>query len=233
MGDSANAIEVSDLRKTLFRMGFSGGGNSQALKGVTFSVPKGAVFGLLGPNGAGKTTFVKIMLGIVGKTVGDASVMGHSAGSSKARNQIGYLPEHLRVRRHHTAHSALEFLWWIERLVGFPRCERNETLCWRKLAWRSGGTLRLRSFPKGCCSGSDWRKHFFMIPIFLILDEPTDGLDPQARADVREIMTALPKRREDDFSQQPHIAGGLKWSVMAVAILDHGDLKYCGSGRKK
>ena len=229
MVDSANAIEVSDLRKT-YSDGIFGRRKFQALKGVTFSVPKGAVFGLLGPNGAGKTTFVKIMLGIVGKTVGDASVMGHSAGSSKARNQIGYLPEHLRVRRHHTAHSALEFYGGLSGLsVSEVRAKRDALL--EKVGLEEWGNSPVKKFSKGMLQRLGLAQALLHDPDLLILDEPTDGLDPQARADVREIMTALQKEGKTIFLNS-HILQEVEMVCDGVAILDHGDLKYCGPVEK-
>ena len=101
------AIEASDLRKT-YSSGVLFGQKFEALKGVSFEVRRGEVFGLLGPNGAGKTTFVKILLGIIKKTSGSAKLMGHAAGSIAGRAQVGYLPEHLRISSHLTALTALE-----------------------------------------------------------------------------------------------------------------------------
>ena len=106
MSDSI-AIQADSLRKTyteglFFRKRF------EALKGVSFHVDKGEAFGLLGPNGAGKTTFIKILLGIISKSKGEASLLGLPAGSREARQLCGYLPEHLRVPPHMTGYTALE-----------------------------------------------------------------------------------------------------------------------------
>ena len=225
MVDRAYAIEVSDLRKT-YSDGLFGRRKFEALKGVTFAVPKGAVFGLLGPNGAGKTTFVKIMLGIVGKSVGNASVMGHSAGSTLARNQIGYLPEHLRVRRHHTAHSALEFYGGLSGLsVSNVRSKRDELL--KKVGLEDWGESPVKKFSKGMLQRLGLAQALLHDPDLLILDEPTDGLDPQARADVREIMTTLQNEGKTIFLNS-HILQEVEMVCDGVAILDHGNLKYCG-----
>ena len=74
-----------------------------ALNGVSLTAKAGEVFGLLGPNGAGKTTLIKILLGVVKPSGGTASLFGEPVGSSAARQRVGYLPESLRVDRHHTA----------------------------------------------------------------------------------------------------------------------------------
>ena len=100
------AIEILDLRKT-YRDGWFRK-PVEALRGITFQVRRGEVFGLLGPNGAGKTTAVKVLLGIVRKSGGAASLLGKAAGSADGRRQVGYLPENLQIPRHHTAATAME-----------------------------------------------------------------------------------------------------------------------------
>ena len=104
--DAPLAIEADSLAKTyteglIFRKSFD------ALKGVSFSVNQGEIFGLLGPNGAGKTTFIKILLGIIRKTGGNARMLGYPAGSRQGRKMVGYLPEHLRITAKLTVNTAL------------------------------------------------------------------------------------------------------------------------------
>ena len=106
-GGAYLAIDSKTLCKTyseglVFRKRF------QALTDVSFSVKQGEIFGLLGPNGAGKTTFIKILLGIIGKTSGKATMLGHPAGSRAGRRLVGYLPEHLRIPPHLNGYTALE-----------------------------------------------------------------------------------------------------------------------------
>ena len=102
------AIEATGLGKN-YRDGLIRRRNFRALANVDLGVPKGEIFGLLGPNGAGKTTFIKILLGIIKKTEGNAEVLGHPAGSREARRCIGYLPEQMRIPRHLTGKTALEY----------------------------------------------------------------------------------------------------------------------------
>src|SRR6516225_3626317 len=102
------AIEVESLSKT-YRDGLFSRKTVEALRGVTFQVERGTIFGLLGPNGAGKTTLIKILLGIVHKSGGAASLLGHPAGDRRGRRSVGYLPENHRIPRHHTGNTALEY----------------------------------------------------------------------------------------------------------------------------
>src|SRR5882724_3188091 len=102
------AIEVDSLRKT-YRHGLFRPRQIEALRGVSLKVERGSIFGLLGPNGAGKTTLIKVLLGIVHKSGGAATLLGYPAGDRHGRRSVGYLPENHRIPRHHTADTALEY----------------------------------------------------------------------------------------------------------------------------
>src|SRR5687768_6731970 len=103
-----SAIETQDLRKT-YSQGLLRRRRQEALKGLSLRVERGEIFGLLGGNGAGKTTFIKCLLGIIRKSGGQASLLGFPAGDRRGRMLVGYLPENLRVPRHLTANTALEY----------------------------------------------------------------------------------------------------------------------------
>ena len=102
------AIRAEVLEKTYLE-GLTRRKKFHALRGISLEVPEGEIFGLLGPNGAGKTTFIKILLGIIRKSGGQATVYDHPAGSREARSQIGYLPEQMRIPKHLTGVTALEY----------------------------------------------------------------------------------------------------------------------------
>src|SRR6202451_39552 len=102
------AIETLNLSKT-YRDGWFGRRRVPALSGVSLSVSRGEIFGLLGPNGAGKTTMIKVLLGLVHKSGGEAEMLGHPAGHRLTRRKIGYLPEHHRIPHHLTGNTALEY----------------------------------------------------------------------------------------------------------------------------
>src|SRR3984957_8877359 len=102
------AIQTRDLSKT-YRDGWFGRRKVPALGGVSLSVNRGEIFGLLGPNGAGKTTMIKILLGLVHKSGGEAEMLGRPAGHRLTRRKIGYLPEHHRIPHHLSGNTALEY----------------------------------------------------------------------------------------------------------------------------
>src|SRR5947209_18541520 len=103
-----SSIAVEQLRKT-YRSGIVARRAFEALRGVSFEVKPGEIFGLLGPNGAGKTTLIKCLLGIVKCSAGKASLLGYPPGDRRGCSRVGYLPENHRIPRHHTANSALEY----------------------------------------------------------------------------------------------------------------------------
>src|SRR5438445_4119986 len=102
------AIDARDVEKT-FRSGWPRRRETPALRGVSFRVERGSIFGLLGPNGAGKTTLIKILLGIVKRSGGKAALLGRSAGDRQGRRRVGFLPENHRIPHHHTGNTALEY----------------------------------------------------------------------------------------------------------------------------
>jgi len=111
-------IETQQLVKTY--------GSVEALKGVSIRVEPGEIYGLLGQNGAGKTTLIKVLLGLVRKTAGDAALLGEPAGTVDVRQKVGYLPEDHRFPEYHTAYSLMDFYG---QLYGLPRDERRLRRC--------------------------------------------------------------------------------------------------------
>jgi len=219
------AVVLSDLRKT-YRDGWFGG-RVEALKGVSFDVEPGQVFGLLGPNGAGKTTIIKILLGVVQKTHGHASLFGRPAGSRGGRKRVGYLPENLRIPSHHTAGTALAFYG---RLSGMAESDihrrRDELLELTGIAeWRKVG---VKKYSKGMRQRLGLAQALLHDPDLLILDEPTDGLDPVGRRDVRDLLEKLRGEGKTIFLNS-HLLQEVEMVCDRVAILDRGELRYVGA----
>ncbi|MCA9428853.1 MAG: ABC transporter ATP-binding protein, partial [Candidatus Omnitrophica bacterium] len=102
-------VDVQKLQKVYRSFSLTGRRRIEAVRGVSLQAFPGEVFGLLGPNGAGKTTLIKMLLGVVKPSGGTAKLFDQPIGSTAARSRVGYLPESLRVDRHHTARSALRY----------------------------------------------------------------------------------------------------------------------------
>src|SRR5258708_11615735 len=177
------AIEVESLRKT-YRDGIFSRRTVDALRGVTFQVESGTIFGLLGPNGAGKTTLIKILLGIVHKTGGNASLLGRPAGDRHGRVGVGYLPENHRIPRHHTGNTALEYYGGLSGMSAREvRNKRTELL--ERVGLAAWGKTPVRSYSKGMLQRLGLAQALMHEPELLVLDEPTDGVDPVGRSEMR------------------------------------------------
>lgn len=219
------AIEATNLKKT-YSSGLIFGEKLQALKGVSFEVKRGEVFGLLGPNGAGKTTFVKILLGIITKSSGSASLMGYPAGSIAGRSHVGYLPEHLRISSHLTALTALELYGNLSNVPSETiRSKQDELLTLVGLKGREKESVK--NFSKGMLQRLGLAQALLHDPKLLMLDEPTDGLDPRARAEMRSIIARLRESGVTIFLNS-HLLQEVEIICDSVAILDRGALRYCG-----
>ena len=219
------AVEVSDLRKTYFdgllRRRF------EALKGVSFQVGRGEVFGLLGPNGAGKTTFIKILLGIVRKTGGQAHMLGRPAGDRRSRHGVGYLPEHLRIPRHHNSVTAMEYYGRLAGLTYRQIRERTMPLL-EQVGLKGRERDSIKKYSKGMLQRLGLAQALIRDPDLLILDEPTDGLDPRGRSEIRSIVSQLAKQGKTVFLNS-HILQEVELVCDRVAILDHGNLMRVGT----
>lgn len=213
-------IQVDSLEKT-----YRGGrvlrrGDVVALRGVTLSVGAGQVFGLLGPNGAGKTTLIKILLGVIRSTGGSASLFGLPAGSSAARSRVGYLPESLRVDRHHTARSALKFYGRLSGLDAATIRSRSDELL-RVVGLDGRDRESVRQFSKGMLQRLGLAQALMHDPDLLILDEPTDGLDPVGRSEVRRVIERLRDEGKTIFLNS-HILHEVELVCSHLAIMAKG-----------
>ena len=182
--EDAPAVEVSDL---VVRYG-----DFVAVDGVSFEVHRGEVFGLLGPNGAGKTTVIRVLTGLLSPVRGGARVFGFNVGrdTMRVRQLTGYVPQQLSID---AGLSGWENVWLFARLFDVPRRERNDRIeealgivglldaSHRLAATYSGGMIRRLELAQALVNR----------PQMLILDEPTIGLDPLARASVWERVEAM------------------------------------------
>ncbi len=198
----------------------------EALRGVSLHANAGEVFGLLGPNGAGKTTLIKILLGVVRPTSGAASLFGESVGSPAARSRVGYLPESLRVDRHHTARSALRYYGRLSRMTSREIARRSDELL-ELVGLQGRDRESVRRFSKGMYQRLGLAQALMHDPDLLVLDEPTDGLDPVGRTEVRKVIERLRESGKTIFLNS-HILQEVEMVCTRVAILARGEI--CGSG---
>lgn len=197
-----------------------------ALQGVSLQAFPGEVFGLLGPNGAGKTTLIKILLGVVKPSSGSASLFGEPVGSTAARHRVGYLPESLRVDRHHSARTALRYYGQLSRMSPREINRRSDELL--ELVGLVGRDREsVRRFSKGMYQRLGLAQALMHDPDLLVLDEPTDGLDPVGRTEVRKVIERLRDSGKTIFLNS-HILQEVEVVCTRVAILAGGEI--CGTG---
>ena len=220
-------VDVQQLRKTYRTFSFRGRRNVEAVRGVSLQAYPGEVFGLLGPNGAGKTTLIKMLLGVVQPSSGDANLFGKPIGSSIARQKVGYLPESLRVDRHHTARSALRYYGRMSRMPAAEIRNRSDELL--SLVGLEGRDREsVRRFSKGMYQRLGLAQALLHDPDLLVLDEPTDGLDPVGRNEVRKVIDRLRESGKTIFLNS-HILQEVELVCTRVAILARGEIKAIGN----
>jgi ABC-2 type transport system ATP-binding protein len=210
------AIEVSGLRKT-YRRAFGRGG-TEALRGMDLTVPEGSAFGLIGPNGAGKTTFIKAILGIVQPTAGTVKVLGGSPEDPRIRARIGYLPERLHLPGSWTATA---FLGTVARLKGQrPDVPSNLRLL-ERVGLAHAAERKIGGYSKGMRQRLGLAAALLGSPSLLVLDEPTDGIDPMGRVEVRGILQEEVRRGTTLFLNS-HLLAETERLCDRVAILADG-----------
>ena len=173
-----NAIAVVALSKS-FEHWF--GAPSPALRELTLSIPIGSAFGLIGPNGAGKTTFIKLLLGVARPTSGEVEVLGRSPEDRSVRAQIGYLPERLHLPG---AWTPDEFLASVARLKNVA----VDAGLLERVGLGDAAGRKIGAFSKGMRQRLGLAAALLGQPQLLVLDEPTDGIDPLGRVEVRRIL---------------------------------------------
>ena len=186
--DSEYAIETSGLTK-VFRTRWKRR-EVRAVDGISLNIRKGATFGFLGPNGAGKTTFVKMLLSSVHPTSGNARIFGLDAADPSARKPIGYLPENHRFPTYLTGEGMLDLY---AALSGVDTARRKKLIpeMLAKVGLAEWGDIRLGKYSKGMLQRVGLAQALIHSPSLLILDEPSDGVDPVGRRHIREILGAL------------------------------------------
>jgi len=197
----------------------------QALKGVDLDVGEGELFGLLGPNGAGKSTLVKIAVGLVRQTKGDAEVAGARAGSRAARGSLGYLAELFRFPGWYSANEVLELH---QRLAGSRggAAERRRLL--ELVALSEAADRRVDGMSKGMQQRLGIAQALVGEPRLLLLDEPTSALDPVGRRTVRLLLEDL-RNRGVSVLLNSHLLSEIELVCDRVAILLDGEVVAAGT----
>ncbi len=202
-------------------------GKIEALKGVSVTVEKGQIYGLLGQNGAGKTTLIKILLGITKPSFGEAQLLDEEAGTASVRARIGYLPEDHRFPDYHTGYSLMDMYG---ALLGVSRAERQKHIpeMLELVGIKGRMHYKIRTYSKGMKQRLGIAQAMMHDPDVIFLDEPTDGVDPVGRREIRAIMQQLKDRGKTIFLNS-HLLGEVELICDRVGILQRGEMIRSGS----
>ena len=226
--DRERLIDVRGLEKS-FKVGFLERKRVLAVKGVTFDVRRGEIFGFLGPNGAGKTTTIKILTGLIAPSGGEAFLFGKAVPDPASRERMGFLPENPYVYPYLTPREFVELSGRLSGMSGASlRSRTMEVLGLLKIAYAADRQVRRLS--KGMLQRTGIAAALVADPEMLILDEPMSGLDPVGRKDIKDLMFAERARGRTIFFST-HILGDVEAMCDRVAILREGKVVVSGALR--
>lgn len=220
------AIETEGLTK-VFRSRWSGR-ELTAVDNVSLRVPTGSTYGLLGPNGAGKTTFVKMLLSCAHPTSGRAMVFGRNTAETEARRPIGYLPENHRFPTYMTGRGMLDFYGALSGMDSAARHKRIPELLKLVGLDERAHNLRLGKYSKGMLQRVGLAQALIHAPRLLVLDEPSDGVDPVGRKQIRDILHGLEQQGVTIFLNS-HLLAEVELFCQEVAIIQRGKLALTGT----
>lgn len=207
------AVDLIGVRKTY-------PGKIEALRGVNVQVGRGEIFGLLGPNGAGKSTLVKIMMTVVHADQAMGTLLGRPLGNRRKLAAIGYLPEGHRFPTYLTGAQLLDSYAALAKVPRSTRRTRAGELLDR-VGMTQWADTRIGKYSKGMMQRLGLAQALMNDPDMILLDEPTDGVDPMGRRDIRELLIELRRQGKTIFINS-HLLGELEMVCDRVSILVSG-----------
>jgi ABC-2 type transport system ATP-binding protein len=221
-------LRAEGLSKT-FRKPFTGK-RVEAVRGVSFQVTRGEIFGFLGPNGAGKTTSIKMMTGLISPTGGVISILGRRVPAPDVMGRVGFLPESPYVYPYLTPR---EFVALCGRLSGLSGASlaRKVVEVVERVGIGHAIDRPARALSKGMLQRAALAAALVHEPELLILDEPMSGLDPVGRKEVRDLIVEERQRGHTVFFSS-HILSDVEMLCDRVCILRQGEVVVAGSLRE-
>jgi len=211
------AISLENVKKTL--------GNREILKGISFTVNTGDIFGYLGPNGAGKTTTIRILLGLFKANSGKLDILGQDINLSETRRKIGFILDSDGL---YDSMTAEENLIYYSKIYGLPKAGKriDELLGTMDLGDRAKD--RVSTYSRGMRQRLALARAMVHNPDILILDEPTAGVDPSGQIEIRQIMLNIIRNENKTIFLSSHNLDEVQRICNRIALIDRGEIKLYG-----
>jgi ABC-2 type transport system ATP-binding protein len=217
-------VEARNLTK-IYR-DFWGRKKVDALRSLSLTVERGEIFGLLGPNGSGKTTTIKLLLGLLFPTSGDALVLGKNATDVAKNELIGYLPEESYLYKFLSAEETLDFYGRLFNISRAERKRRSAELI-EQVGLSHARKRLVKEYSKGMARRIGLAQALINDPEVVFLDEPTSGLDPIGTREMKDLIIDL-KAKGKTVVMCSHLLADVQDVCDRVAILHQGELKEYG-----
>ncbi len=211
------AINLENVKKTL--------GNREVLKGISFAVARGDIFGYLGPNGAGKTTTIRILLGLLQADSGRLDIMGQDIARSETRKKIGFALDPDGLYDNMTAEENLDFY---ARIYGMTGVGQRIAGLLGAVGLSDRAKDKVGAYSKGMRQRLSLARAMTHDPEILVMDEPTAGVDPSGQIEVRQIMLDLTHQKNKTVFLSSHNLDEVQRICNRIALIDRGEIKLYG-----
>jgi ABC-2 type transport system ATP-binding protein len=213
----SKAISMKNVRKTL--------GKQEILKGISFDVEVGDIFGYLGPNGAGKTTTIRILLGLFKADSGTLEIFGKNIESVETRKKIGFVLEKDGLYDNMTAEENIDYY---SRLYGFHENTERIIELLELVGLEKRAKDKINTYSKGMRQRLALARALVHEPEILILDEPTSGVDPSGQIEIRKLLIELANKRNKTIFLSSHNLDEVQRICNRIALIDRGEIKLYG-----
>lgn len=215
--------------KNLFKEYSSGSFSKEkilALNNFSFEVESGEIFGILGPNGAGKTTLIKILLGITHRTKGEVKIFDKEITDENYKKKIGYLPENHKFPNYLTGEEVMSFYGNMSGLNSSDVKKKTDEFL-KLVDMEKWKKTKIKKYSKGMLQRLGLAQALLNDPELIFLDEPTDGVDPIGRKEIRDILEEMKERGKTIFLNS-HLLSEVELICDRVAIMNKGSLIKSG-----
>jgi len=211
------AISIRNIKKTL--------GNQEILKGISFNVELGDIFGYLGPNGAGKTTTIRILLGLFQADSGKLEILGQDIKLSETRRKIGFVLDADGLYDNMTAEENMEYY---ARIYGLFKASKRISQLLDMVELGNRAKDRVNTYSKGMRQRLALARAMVHDPEILVLDEPTSGVDPSGQIEIRQIMINMAHKKNKTIFLSSHNLDEVQRICNRIALIDRGEIKLYG-----